>query len=290
MLPGLLGDITYIIPVEDGDPYEASLLQGFAPSLMRNAGLIRLINALPSDIRELTPEGHEVRLPRRMSGQAPVRWHGQSPRALTSAITPPFIPFMVLFLGQDHKIETYRDWIDAHTFPLTVVAEKGGTISYKDFSVAKLKEAFLGICDALEEQVKPDALAMAREHLESWEELRKRDLGYQVGGHNAVAPNLAALRTAGFSDTVSGQFDRVNEGIAPYVNMIVRTTRSVLEERERIGDRQANQYFRHPPGISLFAPAIFPHFLEMGIAGAPVPPEERKRFLAVRQALQQQDG
>jgi hypothetical protein len=286
----LPGDIVYIIPVEDGGPCEASLLQGFAPSLMRNVGLIRLINTLPSDIWELTPEGHEVRLPRRMSGQAPVRWHGQSSRALTRTTTPSLFPFMVLLLGQDQKIETYRDWIDGHSFPLTVVAEKGGTISYEDFSLVKLKEAFLSVCDALQGQVNPEILAIAREYLESWREPEERAIGYQVGGHNAITPNLFALRTAGFAGTVNGQFERINEGIAPYVEMIVRTTRSVLEERERIGERQANQYFRRPPGISLFAPAIYPHFHEIGFGGAPVSPEERKRILAVRRALQQQDG
>ena len=32
-LPSILADIVYVIPVEDGDPRQASLLQGFAPSL-----------------------------------------------------------------------------------------------------------------------------------------------------------------------------------------------------------------------------------------------------------------
>ena len=70
-LVGISSDIIYIIPVEDGDPSEASLLQGFARSLMRNVPIIRLINSLPSDIMELSVGGREVRLARRMSGQAP---------------------------------------------------------------------------------------------------------------------------------------------------------------------------------------------------------------------------
>ena len=106
-LYGLLGDITYVIPVDDGGPYEASHLQGFARSLMDNAGIIRLINTLLSDIWELTPEGQEIRLPRRMCGQASVIWRGQSPRALKSMVTPPVSPFLVLFLGREHNIETY---------------------------------------------------------------------------------------------------------------------------------------------------------------------------------------
>lgn len=286
----LLGDITYVIPVEDGDPYKASLLQGFSRSLMDNAGIIQLINTLPSDIFELTPEGQKILLPRRMSGQAPVIWRGQSPRALKSIVTPPFLPFVVLFLGREHNIEAYRDWINAHTFPLTVVAEEGGTITYKEFSLEKLKDAFLNICDALEGQIKPDALEVARTHLRSWCEPEERDLGYKVGGHNVVSPNLCALHVAGFRDTISGRFDKINEGITPYVEIIVQTTRSVLTERERIGERAANQYLPRPPSISLFAPAIYPHFHETSLANGPFSPEEKNRFLTVRRMLQRQDG
>ncbi|MES0826586.1 CHAT domain-containing protein [Ruegeria sp. SCP11] len=289
-LYSLSGQIAYIIPVEDGDPNQATILQGFAPSLMHNSGLVRLVNKLPSDIFELTPEGHQMRLARRMSGQAPLLWFGQSPRALKSMVTPPFLPFLVLLLGRDHKISIYRDWLNAHTFPLTVVAENGGTISYEEFCIETLREAFLGVCEALEGKVRPDALIQAREHLNSWREPDERDLGYKVGGHNAVTPNLHALYTAGYRDTVSGRFETLNQGIAPYVEMIVQTTRSVLEERDRIGERAANQFFRRPPSINLFAPAIYPHVHTTGIGDSPLSSEEKKRFLAVRRALQRQDG
>lgn len=289
-LHGLLWDITCLIPVEDGDPYEASLLQGFARSLMDNAGLIRLINTLPSDIWELTPEGQKIRLPRRMSGQASMIWRGQSPGALMRMITPPFLPFTILFLGRGHRIETYQKWIEAHSFPLTVVAEKGGTLTYKEFSLEKLREAFLRICDALAGRIEPDALETARKHLREWREPEERDLGYRVGGHNTVTPNLSALYTAGFRDTISGRFDRIDEGLTPYVEQIVQTTRSILVERERIGERVANQYFRRPPSISLFAPAIYPHIRETSLGNAPISTEEKKRFLAVQRMLQRQDG
>lgn len=286
----LLWEITCIIPVEDGDPYEASPLQGFARSLLDNSGIIQIINTVPSDIWELTPEGQEILLPRRMAGQAPVIWRGQSPGALKSMVTPPFLPFTILFLGREHRIETYRKWIDAHSFPLTVVAEKGGTITYEEFNLEKLKEAFLNICDALVGQIKPDALEIAREYLRNWRGPEERDLGYKVGGHNAVTPNLSALYTAGFRDPISGRFDKISEGIAPYVEAIVQTTRSVLAERERIGERAANQYFRRPPSVNLFAPAIYPHFHEIGLGNAPFSLEEKKRFLAVRRMFQRQDG
>jgi len=290
VLPGLFGDITYVIPVEDGDPYQASPLQGFAPSLIRNSGLIRLVNTLPSDIWELTPEGHEVRLPRRMSGQAPVTWFGQSPRALMSMVTPIYLPFLVILLGRDHKVEDYRDWIDSHSFPLTIIAESGGTISYEEFNIDKLKDSFLNVCAALEGRIDPNHLSVAKEYIESWQEPEERQLGYQVGGHNVVTPNLFALHAAGYRDMVSGRFDQIDKGIAPYVEVIVQTTRSVLAERELIGEREANQYFRRPPSVNLYAPSIYPHFNEIELGSAPFSNEEKKRFIAVRRALQRQEG
>lgn len=286
----LFGQITYIIPVEDGSPFEASLLQGFARSLMNNFGIIRMINTMPSDIWELTPEGLEVRLPRRMSGQAPVIWRGQSQRALKGNTIPPFMPFAVLFLGQDHKIETYRPWIDAHPFPLPVVAEKDGTISFQEFGIEALKDAFLHICDALQGQVEPNSLSQARAHLVSWREPDERDPGYHVGGHNAITPNLAALYTTGFRSVQAGSFKEIGNGLDPYVDMIVQTTRTVLEERDRVRETVANQYFRRAPGLNLFAPAVYPHFHQISLATAPFSQEEKRRILAVRRTLQRQTG
>lgn len=289
-LDDLSGYINYIIPVEDGDPFEASLLQGFARSLARHTGLIELINGLPSDIWELTPEGHEVRLARRMSGQAPVMWHGQSPEALTNMITPPSFPFVVLFLGPDHKIQKYQKWIDSHSFPLTVVAKTGGTISYEQFSLEKLKEAFLCVCDGIEDKIKPEAVTAAREQIRMWREPEERRLGYQIDGHNVVMPNLFALHTAGYRDMISGRFDKINGGILPYIDIIVKTTRSVLQERTILREIPATRYFRPPPSINLFAPAIYPHLYDINISDAPISREEKRRYRAIIRTLKQQSG
>lgn len=257
---------------------------------MRNAGLIRLINSLPSDIWELSPEGHEVRLPRRMSGQAPLNWYGQSHKALTTMLTPISLPFTIILFGRKHRLDKYKDWIAAHSFPLTVLAEEGGTISYSEFGLQKLQDHFLRICDALDGQIKPDQLTAARSQIAAWSAPPPRELGYKVGAHNAVAPNLAALRTAGFFDTVDGPFVEISKGIQPYVDMIARTTRSILEERERIGKREADKHFRRPPAINLFAPAIYPHFHSISLASSPLSPEEQKAFATVRRMLQRQSG
>lgn len=289
-LPPLLGDIFYAIPVEDGDPYQASLLQGFARSLMRHVPAIRIINTLPSDLWELTPEGLEVKLPRRMSGQAPIRWFGQSHRALTTMVTPHFSPFLVVFFGPDHDISKYREWIDLHSFPLTIVAESGGTITYDEFCIDALKNSFLRICDSLKGRVQPDMLDAAQQALESWSEPEERELGYKVGGHNSVYPNLMALNTAAFIDTVYGPFEKINDGIGPYVDQICHTARSIFNEREEIGERAANQFFRRPPSLNIFAPAIYPHLSEISINDGPFSSEEKRRFLAIRRFLERQDG
>ena len=63
-----------------------------------------------------------------------------------------------------------------------------------------------------------------------------RSLGYQVGGHNSVSPNLVALSVAGFKDMVHGPLRQINEGVQPYVDQIVRTTNSILDERDRVGE------------------------------------------------------
>lgn len=289
-LPALRADITYLIPVEDNDPFAASFLQGFAPSLLQHERIIHLINTLPSDLWELTPKGQEVRLARRMSGQASIRWFAQSPKALTARVTPIFVPFVVVFLGHNHDIRRYQKWIDSHAFPIVVVSEKGGVISYEEFNILSLRNRFLKICDALEGQVHPVALENARTLLNSWEEPEQRELGYQVGGHNSVLPNAAALQVAGYQDIIYGPFEKISDGIGPYVEQIYRTAKSIIEEREQIGERQANQYFRRPPSINLYAPAVYPHMLNPTMHGAPLSPEEKRRLLNVVRALNKQEG
>ncbi|MEP6186328.1 CHAT domain-containing protein [Roseibium sp.] len=289
-LPGLLGDIVCVIPVEDNDPQQASVLQGFSRSLMRHVPIIRIINTLPSDLWELTPDGRDVLLARRMSGQAPVSWFAQSHRALTSMVNPVVMPFTVIFLGPDHDIARYRKWIDAHSFPLTVVAESGGTIKYEEFDIQALRKSYLSICNALDGQVKSEALHDARYALHGWEEPEERDLGYKLGGHNSVHPNLMALYVAGYRDTLYGPFEKISDGIGPYVEQICWTSQSILDERAATGERAANQYFRRPPGLNLFAPAIYPHMGQISLNEGPFSTDEKRRFLAMRRVLEKQDG
>jgi hypothetical protein len=288
-LPDLIPDIFYLIPVEDGGPWEASFLQGFARSLMDNVGLIRFANMMPSDIWELTPEGLEIRLPRRMSGQTPVRWFGQSPKALRLGKIPAFSPFVVLLLGKNHDIEAYQDWINSHPFPVVVVAKEGGLIAHEELSLESLRSAFLDICDAIRGKVDEDQRLEAKANIESWLEPQEIISDFKVGGHNTVYPNVLSLFCIGYRDIVFGRFDRQIEGINAFVEQIVITTRFLLKERERIGERQAHQYFRRPPSLNLFIPSIYPHFNKMQIDGQ-LSSSDRRRFIAMRRMLMRQDG
>jgi len=289
-LPDIIPHIIYLIPVEDGDPFEASPLQGFARSLLNHSPLIDFVSLLPSDIIEPSLDLHETLLPRRMAGQAPIRWFGQSPKALSHAPTPPFSPFVVLLLGPEHNFKDYKAWIDLHTFPLTVLSKEDGTINYEDFSLDILNKAFLAVCSALKGQVSEGSRLEAIEFLNGWKQRDERELGYQVGGHNTVSPNLAALRVAGFVDMVHGEFLDNSRGNQPYIDQISKTTRSILDERHQVGFREGNRLYKQTPSINLFLPSIYPHFKELSLTGAPMSADERKRFTMVRNALNRQDG
>jgi len=289
-LPDIIGNIVYLIPIEDADPYKASLLQGFAPSLLENSQIIHAINLMPSDIWELTPSGLEVRIARRMSGQASIRWFGQSPTALTSQVTPIFHPFIVVFFHESHQRELYDKWIKSHPFPLTVVANDYGTISHTDFSIFALQSAFLCICDAIRGQVQDASLDEAQKAIQSWREPEARKLHYQVGGHNSVMPNLLALHAAGFREMEYGAFQNIKDGIDPYVHQIALTTRSIFEERLRVGERRPNQYFRRPPSLNLFAPAIYSQFREMPLGGGSLKRADLQSLHTARRVLERQEG
>lgn len=290
VLPPLIESIHCIIPIEDNDPAQASLMQGFSRSLMQHVGIIRRINTLPSDLWEFTPEGNQARLARRMLGQAPIKWFGQSYRALTCLITPVYAPFSIIFLGPSHDFERYRNWIESHQFPLTVVAESDHAIRYRNFNTQSLQQSFLEICDALNGKVDPSAIESARSKLESWVEPSERNLGYQVGGHNSVHPNVSALNAAGFRNIVYGPFEQISGDIDPYVEQICRTSQSILNERSTIGQVNADRYFARPPSLNLFAPAIYPHMTKVSLSGSPFSAFEKRRFLAVSRLLERQEG
>ncbi len=282
-------DIIFLIPVPDWQPEEATPLQGFAQSLCFNAGLVRAAALLPSNVVDLSPEGQETFLARRLSGSNPVHWFPQSPRALMVMPVPPFTPFTVALLGKDDDLEQYRAWADSAEVPPIIVAASGGDLTYDKLTPENLQKLFLERCDWIPASVDPEAVREARRAISAWTPVPERSLGYQVGGHGSVAPNLMALMAAGFTNLVYGPFEKINIGPQPYVNQIAQTAHSIFDERARVGHRQMDRTFRRPPDLNLFAPAIYPHFFEAPIPGSMTGPEKRQ-FRLARNALQRQSG
>lgn len=291
-LPPIIPTIQFVIPVPDHRPDQATLTQAFSPSLTRNASLIGMATHFPSDVFQLTPEGHKRTPMVRMSGGSPVAFHPQSPRAIRSVITPVFAPFTILTLGFEEEVSDYQDWLDAHLFPLTVVATEGGTFSYEEFSPEAAQPHFIEICVALEGQVDPEHLTAVRAAIESWERPALRHLDYQVKGHGSVIPNLRALDALGYDDLVSGPYEGLNPSIgdAPLIEQIVKTATTIRKEREEIGERVANRILRRPPDLNLYAPSILPFFFEMSASGSELSPEMQAEIRLVQRVLQRQSG
>ena len=281
--------IHFLIVVPDGVPEEATPLQGFAFSLCRNSWMIRAASFLPSTIFDLTEEGSRTFLMRRLGGTNPIRWLGQTPRAVKAIPLPAFLPFTILMLGEDQNPSDYEEWVRMSEVPPTIVAKQNGDLSYDQLSLGDLQRRFLKVCDSIPETVDPEDIRRAREAIAEWKPLQSRSLGYKVGGHATIIPNLMALSVCGYDDMVSGRFDKMTQGTRPYIEQIVATTRSVFEERERIGHHGLHRVFRRPPDLNIFAPAIYPHVASVQLSDH-ITKEERKRFELARTALERQTG
>lgn len=281
--------IYFIIVVPDWRPEEASPMQGFSMSLCRNPGLIRRAALLPTNIYDLTASGREALIVRRMSGISPVNWYGQSPAAVRKHLQPPFVPFALIILPDNEPAEDYRDWADRSPLSPTIVANSGGDLSFAELTVEGLQQHFLKVCDRIPASVSADSIERARLALESWEPAPSRALGYQVGLHNTVAPNLMALTVAGFENMVYGPFEKLGSGIQPYVEQIATTTNTILEERERVGEPVMHRIFPPAPDLNLFAPAIYPGFFEARLS-AQLDRDQKRGYEAARRVLERQTG
>lgn len=281
--------IFYIVIVPDGLPEQASIMQGFAPSLMRNARLVRTASYLPSTVYDLTKDGQDTLIARRVAGQAPVNWFGQTPRAIRSMPMPPIAPFTVILLGPGQDPREYDEWAATCPVAPTIVAQKGGHLTYEELNPEALRKRFLAAIDKLPAGVDADSIAETRYFLENWVEVPDRDIGYRVGGHNSIVPNLMVMASVGYRNVVDHEFNDIERGNAPYIEQIVKTSRSVLDLRAGDGQRDMHRIFRPTLDLNLYAPAIYPQFFDL-----PVPSDatadERRRFSLVREAMQRQTG
>lgn len=248
--------IRFLMSVPDWKPEEASPFQGFSLSLCANSRFLRFVHTFPTDIYELAPASMPSRIARRISGQLQIEWHGQSPRALRSMLAPIEMPFTVVILDESETIADYQHWLDKGPGPVTVIAKDGGNIPYDQLSFDRLRKRFLEICDELEVNTKLAGVREAREAIESWVLPDERKLPYKLGGHGTIAPNLAALGVCGFGSLIDGPFKQHGDE-SRHIEQIVRTSDSVLDEREGNPPSKANRLFPRTPDLNLYLPATY---------------------------------
>ena len=248
--------IRFLISVPDWQPHEATPFQGFAFSLCSNISALRLAQVMPTDIFELTPPFFPYRLARRIAGELPIAWYGQSPRALKSSFAQIDSPFTIVILGQDEDIEYYGDELAKCSQIFTVVAKKGGHFRHLDLSVERLRSRFIEICCQLKAAGRVEGVAEAEAAISSWVVPPKRMMPYEVGGHGTITPNLAALRVCGFVELIHGPYKKIQneEG---YVDQLVVTSSSILDEREANPLSMANQIYPRSPDINIYLPSTY---------------------------------
>lgn len=282
-------DIHYIVTVPDWRPEEASVLQGFSLTLCHEAFRIRFASILPSTVFDLSPEYSESLLVRRLCGLNPINVHPQSARAATAMPQPRHVPFWVMMIGRGEEIAPYRIWAQSSSIRPLLVAETDGDIRYDELTSERLKQHFLEVCEALSDWADHELLEKVKASLQSWKEATPRSLGYQVGGHATVTPNLMALQQFGYNEMVSGRFFAdAREGNTPYVEQIVRTANSVLAERGRIDSCAAERFARRFPALNIFAPGMY---AQMDLTPPQdMPPADKRRFRTAWEMLNRQRG
>jgi hypothetical protein len=249
--------IRFLISVPDWRPEEATPFQGFSPSLCQNSHLLRFIQRMPTDIFELTPALIPYRLVPRIAGQAPINWYGQSPRALKSDCIPIDAAFTFIMLDRNERASDYEEWATSCPWPVTLIAEDDGHITYSGLSFEALQKRLLEVCGLLRVLGTVENVDEAEAAIASWVLPEKRQLPYEVGGHGTIVPNLAALLVCGFTEMGKEPFGRIHEGEKAHLAQIVLTTNTVFDEREANPASLYNQVYPRTPDLNLYCPATF---------------------------------
>lgn len=282
-------NIHYILTVPDWQPEEATPLQGFSLSLCYESFRMRCASFMPSTVFDLSPEYSDQVFAQKLCGLNPINLYPQSPRAVLAMPQPMEVPFSVVMISKDEDIRPYKKWSEASTVTPLLVAHAGGDIRYDEFTTERLKQHLLKTCDILADWADHELFAKVQSSLKSWVEPASRSLGYQVGGHATVSPNLMALGTFGYRDMVSGRFEAdVWKGTAPYVEQIERTARSVLAEREKVVSQPAEIFGRRFPALNIFAPSMYTQLSLQPPEG--VGSADKRRFRTAWEMLSHQSG
>lgn len=249
--------IRFLVSVPDWRPEQATPFQGFAFSLCENSQLLRFIRQMPTDVFELTPDYLPYIIARRIAGQSPVNWYGQSPRALQSMPMPIEAAFTVVILDRSEKVADYKNWLATCLGPVTIVAEEGGTISFDKLSYDTLRDRFLEVCGELRKLGNVAGVDEIEAAIKAWTNPPEKKAVYEIRGHGTVAPNLAALRICGYHDLGIERFNHINDGEQPYVDQIALTTNTIFDEREAHPSSVANQLYPRQPDLNLYLPGTY---------------------------------
>jgi hypothetical protein len=233
--------IVSLIIVPDGRPEEASPLQGLSMSLAEHSWMIRRVSFLPSTIFELTQDGRGTMLSRRISGAYPIQWHGQSPGALRAQIPPVFAPYILVLLPEGEKAADYEEWADRCPVRPTIVASD---LAYADLTLEGVRKRFLAVLETIPATIDPASVEEHRKAIANWEPMLAKELGYKLGGHNSVIPNLMALSVAGYQNMVEEPFKDIGRGTG--LRRPDRPDREHYPERPR-GGRDTGHPAHVPP-------------------------------------------
>lgn len=165
--------------------------------------------------------------------------------------------FTVIVLNRSENVADYRKWLETCPGPVTIVAEKGGSIPYAKLSYDALRDRFVEICIELRKLGKVAELDEVEAAIKAWTHPPEKKVPYEINGHGTITPNLAALRICGYQDLGTDRFDRINDGEQPYIDQIVLTTNTVFDEREAHPPSVANQVYPRCPDLNLYLPATY---------------------------------
>ena len=288
LLPELGSTIQYLIAVPDWRPEEATPLQGLSFELCRSVFLLRAMVGLPANVLEYDPEYQASFFARRMCGVVGFQWHPQSPRAIRSMPAPLAAPFTVVMLGPGQDPADYTEWAKICLTPPTIVAEKGGDLSYEQLTLKDLQKRLLFVCDHASDKLPIGFIAEMRESISRWEQRPLRRADYEVGGHGSISQNLAAMFNFGIDPPVTGPFEKIGD-LNAYVRQIVDTTTTILDARREAGEMIAEDDFPRRPALNIFAPAMYAGLPNLQVK-PDTPPEVRRDWQMVKRILERQTG
>ena len=248
--------IRFIVSVPDGRPDEASPMQGFAPSLCRNSRFLRFIYRMPADIFELTPDYHPYRIVRRISGQAPVEWYGQTPGAIKAMPLPIEAAFTSIFLDPSECLADYAAWRATCPGPVTLIAS-GGELDPATLDFERFHTRLRAVCAELRALGMAENIDGIEAAVAAWEPVPERKFMHPIGGHATIFPNVAALETCGFRRIAPKALSRFAEGEAGHVEQIAQTSHALFDERDANPSTVANRIYPRSPDLNLYLPSTY---------------------------------